>query len=159
MNNKNEALIYLAIIIVAFIFLKEIKKMTKNFFGTFGIGSTTDDDKREAEISKNKENVKDFFNPNYCNDKGSILMTMKETDSIVKQIWDSIGLIYDDETETIGAFKKIKYKTQVSWIAKRFNELHKKDLLSWLDNKLDTDNQRLVFEEILSYTKKLKTGK
>jgi hypothetical protein len=77
---------------------------------------------------------------------------------IAKQIYDSIGLLYDNPEQTIGAIKKIKNKAQISQLAEKFNQMYQLDLLTFLSQKLDTNDQQKVLKQILNFTNSLKVG-
>jgi len=128
---KQELIIGLiAIVIILFIF-KGIKDAFKNALGTIGIGTTTSDDERESQIEKTEKKAEQF-SPLYWKKapSGKIgqILTMSSTNSIIKNIEDGIGYFYDSPEKILGAFRPLKYKTQVSWIADNWQNKHDSDL-------------------------------
>ena len=70
-------------------------------------------------------------------------------------IYDSIGTFYDSPQQTLSGFKKINSKVGVSIVSNAFTTKYNKDMYSWLEDKLDTEEQRKVFAQIKQYTDSL----
>lgn len=63
------------------------------------------------------------------------LIKQAQVQKLVKQIYDSLGNFSgDDEAAVIDAFKQLRYKTQVSYLAEVFSKTYNKDLLQYLVN-------------------------
>jgi len=155
---KNDLVLYLALGFIAYLLVNSLKNGVKNMFGNIGLGNTQDDDKRESTIKNVASDVKAYFNPNFYDKKGAKLLTVAVTQDICKKIYDSVGYVWDNPDETIGQFKRAKFKTQISWIAYHFQLKYSKDLYSYLNDKMDTDKQRLVWLDILKYVDSLPKG-
>lgn len=77
---------------------------------------------------------------------------------LARQIYDAIGFIYDDTDVIISAIKQCQYKTHVSFLSERFATMYKKDLFNFLQEKLDTTNQKIAFGKIVDYVNSLPVG-
>lgn len=106
-------------------------KLVKPFLDTLGITKSDEEIKIEKEVIK----LDSPWNPNYWKQFGSRqvhLITDADLKKYIDTIWNSVGYSYDDFEAVLGVFKKLQYKTQVSYLVSKFNQLHKKDLLTWL---------------------------
>lgn len=84
------------------------------------------------------------WNPNYWKilreknpSKQVQLMSIASADRISKDCYDSIYKwlpVAPDGQRVLGAFSKIKYKSQVSFLAEYFEKKYQRDLLTYLDN-------------------------
>lgn len=63
---------------------------------------------------------------------GTLLLTSAAAKNYADTIYDAFGFFGDDEAAVIGVFRQLKTQSQVASLAKRFNELYKKDLLQFL---------------------------
>jgi hypothetical protein len=156
---------YLAMGVIAYLVINSLKNGLKNFGASLGIGDSVEDEAREKSITKlvKSKDIKDYFKPSFWKEaadrnKKPILLTKAIALSTAKTIYDSIGFFYDTPEQALGAFKTLKYKSQVSWLAQIFYEKYKKDLYQFLNDRLDKDDQRLVFKEILQVVSDLKRG-
>lgn len=158
---KQEIIIGLIALVIIFFLFKGIKDSLKNLFATFGLGSSVTDDKVEAEIDVTEKKA-DHFSPLYWKKqykgKSASLLTIVTTNRLIKNIEDGIGIFSDSPEMILGAFRTLKFKTQVSWLADNWQKKHGSDLQAWLSDRLDTDKQREAYLEILSITKNLPTG-
>lgn len=113
---------------------------------------------RALERSKNNP-----FNPGYISvvmkqyPKVSIL-NASYADSLAKRIWDAIGRIYDSPEDIFSAIKACEAKTHVSYLANTFAKKYNKDLLTWLEQKMDTTEQKIILGKIIDYVNGLPTG-
>lgn len=123
------------------------------------------DTEKEAEQRKiiDDEAVKaasssSAFSPNFYKTApaGATLVRRAEADKLAKQIWDSVGTFYDNSSQGLAAFKQMKTKSVVSWVADVFNQNYQRDLYNWLHLKYDTDTQRKTLSEIVTYVNSLK---
>jgi hypothetical protein len=60
------------------------------------------------------------------------MITTSKVQQFVNTIWNAPGYISDDFDAVLGVFKQLKTKSQVSYLAHKFNEIKGKDLLNWL---------------------------
>lgn len=93
----------------------------------------------------------DALDPKYYSElqkKGKVqLTTIKFADELAKQIFDAKGYVYDTDGEALSAFRKLKSKSQVSFVAKRFAEIYKRDLGEYLDFMSDK-NMAILYDTI-----------
>ena len=171
LNQAKTAGTILAAIIIIFLVVK-IGGALINLFSSIGQGlniSDTDEEKDNQKFITDIENSgidKNYWSQNYYKLVQSKL-TPKEVlalsksanlQDIAKQIYDSIGLLYDNPAQTIGAIKKLKNKVQISQLAEKFNQMYQRDLLAFLNEKLDTNDQQKILQQIFNYTNSLKVG-
>lgn len=111
------------------------------------------DDKTDKDIKKveDKTEALSYFNPSFIKNApdGTVLLTKKNADIKARNLWDSVGLVYDEPEKMKGVFTNIITKSQVSHLAKVFQDTYKKDLLSWMILKFDTDNQQKILTQVL----------
>ena len=161
MNKNNDLILMLAVGIIAYLLISKLGTGLQNIFGSIGIGNTTADEERIDEIEK-KEKKGNYFLPSYFQkapkNRRAMLFTRATADKLAKQIFDSVGIVYDTPNQALAAFKQCKYKTQVSFLAFVFQQNHKRDLQTWLSDKFDTDAQQSVYLKILEYTSQLPEG-
>jgi hypothetical protein len=94
-----------------------------------------------------------------------------KTSSVVNRnislIWEAIPTplevpnpIYwvDNPQQIESVFKSLIYKSQVQQLAEEFQKQKKRNLLSWLQDKLDTATQKEVLARIITYTNSLPSG-
>lgn len=162
---KNELIILLVVAIAAVFLLKGLRDTLKNMLAGIGIGTSTDTDKTNEQISKGTkaaEKLDSAWSPLYWKNppKGKIanVIDMAGTNRLISQIRKAIGYVYDNPEEVIGVFKQLDNKTQVSWLVDKWGQKYGSDLYSWLDDKLDTASQRDSFLQIQSIVKQLPTG-
>jgi len=163
-NTKGIATILLVVAVI-FIVLFAGSKVMKLINGTLeGLGLK--DDPTEA---KNKETVQtgleketnkgvmSAWSPQYYKNApgGSALLTVATAKALAKTMWDSVGYITDTPSLGEGVIKQLKTKTQVSFLADTFYKTYKVDLLSWLQNKYDTNEQKQFLASMLAYVKAL----
>lgn len=75
-----------------------------------------------------------------------------------KKIYDSVGVISDKPNQGLSAIKDFTTKNGVAHLVNDFRLIYDRDMLSWLKDKYDTENQKKVYEEILSYINNLPVG-
>lgn len=86
------------------------------------------------------------------------LLTVASADALCKRIYESVGTFTDKPAQGLSAFKQLKTKSQVSFLAERFSKLYRADLLGWLNEKYDTNAQQSILNQILAYTNSLSSG-
>jgi len=91
---------------------------------------------KEAVAAAKEQSSQDgsFWNPNYYKTApaGARLLTVASANGLASDIWDSVWLFGTRPDELIAAFKQLKAKTQVSFLADRFYQKYNKDLFSWI---------------------------
>lgn len=158
---KQEVIILLIVVVFAFVILKSLRDSVKNFFASFGMGTSTATDAVNEVIEKTEKKA-DEFSPLYWQkapkNKVASLIKMDQTKKYINAIKKGVGYVWDNPEEIVGVFRQLKYKTQVSWIADNWQKSQGSDLQAWLGDKLDTAKQREAYLEILSITKNLPSG-
>lgn len=89
---------------------------------------------------------------------GVFLLNSNAQQIRAKNIWESVGFLYDKTGEAVAQFKKCKYKSQVSMICMEFNNKYNQDCLSWMRNKFDRQDQIQDLAEIVNYVNGLPSG-
>lgn len=122
----------------------------------FGIIKDTEKEQKQAG-----QILTPYFNENYWRELGKskknarvMLLTTNGLNSITKAIYNGIGTFTDDESAILSAFKRMKYKSQVSQVAGNYRRLYNKDLASHLVDNLNASELNLIY----GYTDNLPTG-
>jgi len=66
--------------------------------------------------------------------KDTLLITRAGAVNFSKIIYNSFGLLGDDEAKIMGVFRQLRTQSQVAFLAKIFFETYKTDLLEYLKN-------------------------
>jgi ABC-type sugar transport system permease subunit len=170
-GDKAKAIVYVllavAVIIVIFIVVGKFTNLFDNITGGFGtllekIGlkdSAEDKARKEAaaKAEADADTVDSPFNPAFYKTApaGTTLLTQAKADTLAKQIWDSVGTLYDDPEAGFAAIKQCKNWASVSWLSDRFAAKYGRDLYNWLKIKYDTDAQVVVLTKIVNYARAL----
>lgn len=114
--------------------------------------------KAVADAAANSANTNSAWSPQFYKNApaGAHLFTQAATDDIASQIWNSVGIFTTDIDSCYAAFKQCSYKSQVSFLADRFNTNYQKDLLSWITlqyTKMGTPDP--VLQNIIDYVNSL----
>ncbi len=91
----------------------------------------------DKQISIKNETLKinTPWNPNYWKQfSRPTVITDKVTDDIIYIIQDSFGVLADNYSAILNQFKKLTYKTQVSYLADKWQQQKGTDLLTFLGN-------------------------
>lgn len=165
-TEKSKAIVMLVGGIVAIVLVITIfSKIFKGFSGAMeGLGLK--DSKEGAENKKlidqavnaaNSGGTGSPWSPNFYKSAppGSALFTVSQAQLLAKQIWDSVGYVYDTPSRGSAAIKQCKTKSQVSFLAEQFYKLYTKDLISWLNDKYDIMGQREYLRGIIDYVNSL----
>lgn len=116
---------------------------------------------KQVSIEKEALKINSPFNPNYYKQfNRPILITNAVVNDMVNTIENSFGILADDYDVILAQFKKLSYKTQVSYLAEKWQQKKGTDLLSFLGNGggifpwdgLSTDN----LSSLISYVNNLK---
>lgn len=83
--------------------------------------------------------VADAWNPNYWKQvqalgQGVWVNDDSDVDIMVDDIYHSLAGLFDNDSAIIGIFQNLQYKTQVSYLADKFNQKQNRSLYSWLLN-------------------------
>jgi len=101
---------------------------------SFGIISdqTETRDLRELE-------TENYFNPNYWRQFGAGALILTESDArrYSDTIKDAYGIFNDDENAIYGVFELLKTKSQISYLALKFNQYYNMSLLGYLQSFLN----------------------
>jgi hypothetical protein len=104
-------------------------KIIKPFLETLGLKKSDE----EVIIDKEVTKVTSPWNPNYWKTiPNAKILTNADAIAKTDAIWNSVGWFNDDFEKVLGVFKTIQYKSQVSYLVYKFNQIYKKDLLIWL---------------------------
>ena len=79
---------------------------------------------------------------------GAKLLTQTGAAAYVNDLWSATGYFNDDEQAIYGVFRAMKTQSQISALAKRFNELKGQDLYSYLKNYLN-EEELLTVKKII----------
>jgi len=125
-KNQQEAIIKYSIGAVVTYFLIAKPILTK-----FGIIKSD----KQISIENEALKINSAWNPNYWKQfKKPIIVTDKAADDILYIIQDSFGVLADNYDAILAQFKKLSYKTQVSYLADKWQQKKGTDLLSFLGN-------------------------
>ena len=117
------------------------------------------DSKATKNLDAQAEDPGSFWNPTMWQKggKGTLLLTEAAVEAMITQIYDAAGWIDDNEEEMIAPFKTLKTQSQASYLAYKWQQKYKTDLLKWLrggtwpkDRLSDAD-----VNEITEYVNKL----
>ena len=121
---KDNSQLIIGLVVVYFGYTKVIKPILES------VGLQKSDE--ELEIEKQTSNPGSAWNPNYWRKGGATLIREADVQRFVNTIWNAPGYLFDDFDAVLGVFKQLKTKSQVSYLAHKFNEAKGKDLLNWL---------------------------
>lgn len=91
------------------------------------------------------------FTPSYYKQKpGALLLTNAAADAYARVIYEAKGGIFNDnESAVYGIFQNLKTKTQVSYLADRFQSLFGKSMVAYLQDFL-SDSEFLTLVSIVN---------
>ena len=75
-----------------------------------------------------------FWKPNYWNKPGALLITNAVADKMATDIHKAFTVFQDDYNSIFAVFSQLKTKSQVSYLAYRFQQKYGEDLLTFLTN-------------------------
>lgn len=79
---------------------------------------------------------------------GALLLTQNGAAAYVDDLWNATSWFNDDEQAIYGVFRAMKTQSQISALAKRFNQLKAQDLYSYLKNYLN-EEELLTVKKII----------
>lgn len=171
-KGQNIAIILIVVVVLALVvyiivkvfggfenFFDGIKDGTKKVTDALGITDSAQESEDKEIIQTAKEQASTISSPwnpayyqNAPNDK--LLFTTAYANGLAKQIYDSVGYVTDDSAQGLAAIKQCKTKTQVSFLADKFNSLYKRDLFSFMqyyyDKEAQVSNLRAAIEYVNS---------
>jgi hypothetical protein len=156
MQNENEKVKIIAVsilsigaVIIALKLFAGGSKLVNSILEGLGIS----DDETDTGIKKAEEKADKlgYFNPAFIKNSpaGTILLTKKNADVKVRNLWDSVTLTWDYPEKMKAVFSNIITKSQVAHLAKVFKDTHNVDLLAWLVEKFDTDKQQKTLTQVI----------
>ena len=160
---KNEGVRTAIVVVVVLLVIVVVIMILSRVFGGIdkvleGIGLKDSAEKKERErqikeAAKEAATNESPFSPNFYKTapSGTALVTRAKAESVANQIWDSVGIFYDDSDQALAAFKQLPTQAAVSFVADVFNDLHQRDLFKWLENKFDTKEQQESLNAIVQY--------
>lgn len=154
-------IVVLVVVVFSIIIFKRIFGGIDGVLEGVGLKDTKDEKKDKAEVENKVDNaaaqgVNSPWSPKfYKTVHNGKLFTVASADGLAKTIYDSVGHIYDEPNKGAGAIKQCYTKTQVSFLADRFQQKYGNDLLSWLQYHYDTGEQKKVLNNILTYVNNL----
>lgn len=155
-ENKNNLYLYGAITVLGVVIILTASKGLAKYLDSLNPFS---DDETDKDIKKAEQKTDElgYFNPSFIKNApaGTVLLTKKNADIKVRNLWDSVGLVYDEPEKMKAVFSNIITKSQVSHLAKVFKDTHKVDLLTWMISKFDTDEQQKTLTQVLNRLNKL----
>ena len=121
---KDNSSLIIGLVVIYFGYTKVIKPLLE------GVGLSKSE--AEIEIEQQTSNPSSPWNPNYCRKGGATIITNSQVQKFIDTIWNAPGYTFDDFDAVLGVFKQLKTKSQVSYLADKFNQAKGKDLLNWL---------------------------
>ena len=95
---------------------------------------------RQEQNALNQMATDNYFNPNYWKQQpGALIITESYTRQFTETIYEAYGWFNDDEAAIYGIFEQMKTKSQVSWLAMKFQEYYNKSLLEYLKSFLNSE--------------------
>ena len=153
--------ITVVLILVVILFAKGVK-FAEGFLEGLGLKDTKEEKANQSDIDRkvNRESasgVNSAWSPGFYKKapSGTKLVTSATAESIAKTLWDSVGYVYDEPSKGAGAIKQLRTKAAVSFVADKFYNKYSIDLLTWLQNKYDTKEQKEYLADMLRYVENL----
>lgn len=109
---------------------KKVSDSVSGVLDTLGIGTSNGQDIYKKLSSEQNG----YWNPSYKKyaPPGHKLLTVANKENFCKIIYDSWGFVSKDFDATMGVFKQLSAKTQVSDLAEHFFKKYQKDLLTYI---------------------------
>jgi hypothetical protein len=102
-----------------------------------GLSKSAQDLAFEAEDTKAQVSPVSAFSPTfYKTVKNAPLIKRAVAEALAKIVRDSVGgsLLGDDLNKLYSVFRKLQYKTQVSWLSKVYSDMYKQDMITDIKN-------------------------
>lgn len=155
------AIVAVVIVIVVLIASKGFEIINSIFSG---LGIIDDKKEKENEIAivntvdeENKKTTNSFWSPTFYTEApgNATLFTPDQAKNVALQFWDSVGYVYDTPSKGAAAMRRIYTGAQLSQVVYAFGKQYGLDLLSWLQNKYNTSEQKEILKDMLSYSSRL----
>lgn len=153
-NEESKNIVILAagatVIIIAIVSFSKILKALEGMFGE-------DESDKAVNAAATAAEKAGYWKEAFIKNPpaGTQLLTMANAKIKADNIYKAIGVVYDKPEQIKAAFSNITTKSQVAFLAWMFKKDYRIDLLEFLRQKLDTDEQQRVLTEILEYTASL----
>lgn len=152
--SKDETAKYVVIGVVA------LAVVTLSYFGIIKpilnkLGVTNDKKDRagdKAEEKLNKELV--LGTKLYDDNRDKVSITSAEASSGARKIYEGRGTIWDDEDDAMGVLLSAKTKVNISYIAKKFEELYGKSMQTYLGGGYLESEDWIALENYIDKIKK-----
>jgi hypothetical protein len=163
-KNVTTILIIVVVLIIAVIAAKKVFGLFDNIMEGVGLQDTKEEKENKEYINNevNRQNalgVNSPWSPKYYTVVGgspnSFGFTVSQAQKLCAEIWDSVGIFYDSPNKAASAIKQCQNKRNVSFLADGMSDIYGVNLLSWLENKFDTSEQREILAGILRYVNAL----
>jgi len=154
-------LIVLSVIVIAFLVINKIFKGGGAIMKAIGLEDTDEEIGVNKLLSKNQALAEqaNYWSPTLWKQKaGCKIIKSAFADKLVDQIYSSVGYFYDTPSQAVAAFKQLKYKSQISYLADKFNTSKQLDLKTFLNEKFDTTEQKKALNDIYYYVSNLPNG-
>lgn len=153
-------IIVLLVVVVAWMLIKRVFGGLDGILEALGLKESDADKKRRLALeaqTNNANNPESAFSPTLYKKApaGSKLVTAAKADQLAKQIWDSVGRVWDDPESGLSAIKQLPSKAAVSFVADKFASKYQRDMIGWLQIKYDTDQQKDILLQIYDYVNQL----
>jgi len=102
-----------------------------------GLSKSAQDIAFEAEDTKAQVSPVSAFSPTfYKTVKNAPLIKRAAAEALAKIVRDSVSgsLLGDDLNKLYSVFRKLQYKTQVSWLSKVYSDMYKQDMITDIKN-------------------------
>lgn len=121
---KDNSSLIIGLVAVYFGYTKVIKPLLESV----GLSQS----EAELEVERQSSNPASPWNPNFWRKSNATIITNDAVTKFINTIWNAPGYFNDDFDAVLGVFKQLKTKSQVSYLADKFNKVKGKDLLNWL---------------------------
>lgn len=155
-------LVGVVVVVLAIILFKQFMNFGQGALEFLNLRDTKEEKKNNEMVNStvDRESAKgnnSAWSPNFYKSApyGTSFPVDAEIGSIAKQFWDSVGYLYDNPAQGMGAIRRCKSKAVLSKVAYFFNGLYNLDLLSWLQKKYDTSTQKEILADMLRYADNL----
>jgi hypothetical protein len=112
---------------------------------SIGVLKSKADKERDDATKTFGTSLQSAFNPNYYKSvPGAVLLTRADAERFAVILYKAIGNFTDDENSVYSVFRRLKAKTQVSWIASIFAAKYNADLYNYLRRNLKDSEMDIV---------------
>jgi superoxide dismutase len=111
----------------------------KPIFNAVGLTDSKED--READRAIDEFRREQYLSSlPYSENKSKVTISQTKANQLAIDIYQSKGVFYDNEDTAVGSIKSASTKINVSYLAYRFYQLYQRDLQSYLESFLESDN-------------------